>query len=348
MSANPLRPVLGSLGLTQIRHVSAVPRRKAPELVRRVYRQTEDDFGVLAPPVALHAPAPQTLAAVWVLLRETLIVQGRAPRGVKEAVATAVSVANACPYCATIHNHALVTLGHTSSPDTASAGELSDLADWLQWAQVDDRRLPPPFPPDQLAEVVGVAVLLHYLNRVVNVLLRDVPLPPGVPEFALAPVLRVLGWMMRRASRRPHEAGLSLELLPPASLPEDLSWAAQDRVLAEAFGRACSVIDEAGERAVPAVVREMVRSQVVNWRGGLRGISRRWVDDLVAGLPAENRAVGRLALLVAFASYQVDDAVVEGCRRAGLTDRDLVELCSWAAMIASRRIGELLAGRRVD
>lgn len=347
MSANPLRPVLGSLGLSQIRHISAVRRGRAPELVRKVYQQIERDFGVLAPPVALHGPAPQVLAAVWVLLRETLVVQGRAPRGIKEAVATAVSVANACPYCATIHNQALMTLGRKGNAQSASVSELSELADWLQWAQVGGGPLPPPFPHDQLAEVVGVAVLLHYLNRVVNVLLRDVPLPPGVPEFALAPVLRVLGWMMRRASRRPHPAGLSLELLAPAALPADLSWAAQDRVIGEAFARACTVIDAAGERAVPAAVRELVLAQVVTWRGGLRGISRRWVDDLVAGLSSGQQAAGRLALLVAFASYQVDDGVVEGCRRAGLNDRELVELCSWAAMIASRRIGELLAGPRV-
>ncbi|HEY0697362.1 MAG TPA: carboxymuconolactone decarboxylase family protein, partial [Micromonospora sp.] len=111
MPATLLRPVLGALGLTQIRYVSAVRRGRATGLVARVYKQMEVDFGVLAPPVALHAPAPETIAAAWMLLRETLIVPGVAPRAAKEAVATAVSLGNACPYCATIHNNALATLG---------------------------------------------------------------------------------------------------------------------------------------------------------------------------------------------------------------------------------------------
>ncbi|GIG56783.1 alkyl hydroperoxide reductase AhpD [Longispora fulva] len=337
-----LRPVLGVLGLTQIRHVSAVRRGRATGMVAQVYRQMERDFGVLAPPIALHSPAPPTLAAAWTLLREVLIVGGTAPRAAKEAVATAVSLGNACPYCATIHNNALTVLGAPGVESAEGGPELGAFADWVLSAQNPGAAVAPPFPAEQTAELVGVAVLLHYLNRVVNVLLRDVPLPPGVPELALSPVLWVLGRGMLAASRRTHVPGRALVLLPAAELPTDLAWAAGNESVADAFARACAAIDEAGRRSVPEPVRALVLDNLSGWRGGLRGISRSWVEDLVAVLPEGQRAAGRLTLLVAFASYQVDAGVVRGCREAGADDGALVEMCSWAAMAAARQVGGAL------
>jgi len=350
MSASLLRPVLGALGLTQIRHIAAVRRSRARGLVANVYRQLERDFGVLAPPVALHAPAPEALAAAWVLLRETLVVGGVAPRASKEAVAMAVSMANACPYCATIHSNNLGTLGGLGVGGSAgvdggpapSEAELEDVISWAMPADGRPRAAKPPFPSAQGPELAGVAVLLHYFNRMVNVFLRDIPLPPGVPALALSPVLRVLGWVMVSAHRRPHLPGNSLDLLPAAPLPEDLSWTAGNATMAQAFGRACAAIDEGGRRAVPPEVRDLVLINLAGWRGGPRGISRSWVEQLVAELPDRERAAGRLALLVAFASYQVDAGVIANCRKAGADDRTLVEITSWAAMAAARWQGGLL------
>jgi len=99
------RALRKSLG--QIRYVSPVPPGAAAGLVAEVYAQVEHDFGMLAPPVALHSPAAGPLAASWMMLRETLVVQGVASRAAKETVAAAVSVENGCPYCVTVHNAVL-------------------------------------------------------------------------------------------------------------------------------------------------------------------------------------------------------------------------------------------------
>ncbi len=49
----------------QIRHISPVPPGSATGQVAAVYAQVERDFGMLAPPVALHSPAAGPLAACW-------------------------------------------------------------------------------------------------------------------------------------------------------------------------------------------------------------------------------------------------------------------------------------------
>src|SRR5262249_35729405 len=103
--------------LNDTRHVRVVKRRHATGLVLDVYRQVERDFKMLAPPTALHSASPPMLAASWMILRETLLAQGNAERASKEAVATGVSLANSCPYCADVHGMTLSALGGSSDVD---------------------------------------------------------------------------------------------------------------------------------------------------------------------------------------------------------------------------------------
>ncbi|WP_407566893.1 carboxymuconolactone decarboxylase family protein [Polymorphospora sp. A560] len=347
MSKKLLVPVLGMLGLTQVRHVAPVRRGAARGLVAEVYRQLERDFGVLAPPVALHAPAPEVLAACWLLLRETVIVEGAVDRLTKETIAAAVSRANTCPYCITVHDEMSQSLGRQAMLPGARAGRpdprLDAIADWVTTPS-PGREL--PFPPAHTPEIVGSAVLMHYLNRVVNVLLYSIPLPPGVPRQALGPVMKVLGRLIVGQARRPHPAGHSLGLLPAAEPPADLWWTAPNPNVAAAFGAAVAAVEAAATRSVPAPVRELVRRELDAWDGTARPLDPSWLAGPVAGLAEADRPAGRLAMLVAFAAYRVDQPAVDAFRRTGATDADLVALCAWAALAASRRIGARLAGPR--
>jgi hypothetical protein len=81
-----------------IKYVKPVRPSAARGLVARVYQQIERDYGFLAPPITLHSPSPEVMAASWLMMRETLLASGRADRVIKESVASAVSEANACPY----------------------------------------------------------------------------------------------------------------------------------------------------------------------------------------------------------------------------------------------------------
>lgn len=327
--------------LNDTRHVRVVKRRHATGLVAQVYRQVERDFKMLAPPVALHSAAPETLAASWMILRETLLAQGTAERVDKEAVATGVSFANTCPYCADVHGMTLDAV-----PD-----EGSDRDVMIEWARASavaastETPVAAPFPSEQAAELIGVAVAFHYYNRVVNVFLGDSPLPPHVPKSAKPKARKVLGGVLRPGARGPV-AGESLDFLPAVPLPDDLGWARSNRVIAEAFARAYAAVDAAGVRSVPESVRALVGTRLSTWDGRAPGISRSWLDELITTLPVVDRAAGRLALLVALASYQVDEGVVEEFRRTAPGDDTLVELTAWASMAAARRVSTWIAGGR--
>jgi AhpD family alkylhydroperoxidase len=342
------------LALKQIHHVTPVRPAAAGELASRVYRQVEREFGVLAPPIALHSPAPEVMAASWLMLRESMLAPGLVGRAHKEAIAAAVSIGNSCPYCVTVHGATLHGLVRGAAADTIAADRIDLVADpalraAAAWARAGSIRdvaavLGTPFPARQAPEHVGVAVTFHYLNRMVNVFLEDAPMPPGAPRQGLAMVKRVLSFMIRGAARRIDEPGASLGLLPEAPLPADLGWALDSGPVAQAFARACAAIDRAGERTVPVPVRRLVLAELADWDGRPLGPSAGWVQRKVLGLDVADRAAGRLALLVALSSYQVSEGIVEDYRlthtgdpvRAGSAR---IETAAWSAMAAARRIG---------
>jgi AhpD family alkylhydroperoxidase len=352
MAAGPFRTVLRTTALAQVQHVRPVTPRHARHLVAEVYSDLEHDFGVLAPPIALHSPAPPAMAAAWLMLRESMVA-GSVPRPLKEAVASAVSVANSCPYCVTVHSSALGGMvGGTGAGGAAAAiagDRLEDIQDPVyrataQWARDCAVResadlATAPFEPEQAPELVGVAVVFHYLNRMVNVFLPDVPMPSFTPRNALPVVRRVLSLLLRRAARAPHEAGTRLDLLPDAPLPPDLAWAAGSPAVSAAFARAALAIDTAAETSVPESVRHLLSATLRTWDGKPPGLGQAWLQAAVELLPPEDRPAGRLALLTAVSSWQVDESVVADFRLVAPADKTLVELTSWAALAAARRIG---------
>ncbi|TYB71467.1 carboxymuconolactone decarboxylase family protein [Nonomuraea sp. PA05] len=353
--------------LAQVRHVSPVPPRAAHGLVARVYAQLVRDFGMAAPPVLLHSPAPEVLAACWVMLRESLLCGGAAERVVKEVVASEVSAANACPYCVDVHRATLRGLPGHDDPRLAS------VAAWARAMGGGGAAAGLSCVPD--TSLVAVAVTFHYLNRMVAVFLGDSPLPPELPRRARGPALRLFGRIMSPAARRTPPPGLSLPLLPAAPVPPDLAWAGTGR-LADAFARASAAIETAGQRSVPAPVRTLVTERLAAWDGGPPAMpsgsgppampsgsdpaasvngppllklvgppSRAWATEAAAGLPPSLRPAATLALLTALAPYQVDDGTIaayRSTRSGGHDDRTLIELTAWASLSAARRVADRL------
>ncbi|HEX5403270.1 MAG TPA: carboxymuconolactone decarboxylase family protein [Pseudonocardiaceae bacterium] len=330
--------------IAQIKYVHPVRPGAATGTVADVYRQVEDEFGMLAPPTALHSPAPGALAASWVLLRETLLATGQVSRAAKEAVAAAVSLANGCPYCVEVHSTALRGLDAKAAADALGHGRFDSLTDpdlraltaWARATGDRDNATPVPAPTEHVPELLGVAMTFHYLNRMVNIYLGESPLPPNAPAAARNAAHWMLAKVMRPgATRRP---GAALTLLPDAALPGDLGWAAANPTVTDALARVCAAVDGAARDAVPPPVRTVVHDYLAAWDGRPAGLSRAWVDDAVGCLPDGQRAVGRLTLLTAIAAYQVDEQIMADARAHGLDDGGLVAATSWASLAAARRV----------
>ena len=337
---------MGSL----VQHVTPVAPDAAEGLVADVYAQLRREFQI-APPLTLHSPAPRILAGAWSVTRESQIVPGRLPRPMKEAISASVSHINTCPYCVDAHTgllhgaakHDVAASIRNGQPESIADDRTRELVRWALATRSpgDPMITSPPFSPEEAPEAIGTALAYHYVNRMVHVFLGDdlLPLPSGFRGIARRAFGATFG---KRMVRRGGEPGASLDLLPDASLPDDLRWAQSNPAIAGAWARFAAVVEEAGQRVLPEPVRALLLMQLAEWKGEDPGMSAAWVEDAVASLEEAHRPAARFVLLVSFASYRVDDSTVEAFRSTTPRDSDLVEAAAWAALQAARRIGSWL------
>jgi hypothetical protein len=263
-----------------------------------------------------------------------------------------VSVANICPYCVEMHSVSLYDLSTEQDAEAVAADRAGEMADprlrevslWARTAHELDSRVPLPAEPDSAAaaELIGVVVGLHYLGRMVNVFLSNFLLPPGLGPRARRRFKHGVSRVMRPTLRTYREPGRSLDLLPDAPLPAGAGWAAASPSVAGAVARAYRTFDEAGVRSLSPAVRAMVLGRLDRWRGEETGLSTQWCEEMILDLPGPDRSAGRLALLTALASYQVDEDVIELYRRDHPGDPALLDATAWASFAAARTIGARL------
>lgn len=344
-----IRRIASSVVQRQVKYVTPVPVSSATGLLAQVYEQVLDEMGLVVPPVQLHSAVPELAAAYWTLMREPLLPTVNVSRAAKEVVATAVSVANICPYCVDMHSVGMydLTTEHDAEAlvadrlDTLTDPGLYDIACWARMASMPDDPAfqPAPFPEDSRPELVGVVVSLHYLTRMVNVFLSNFLLPPGLGPAARRRFKQGVSRVLRPTLRDPREPGRSLDLLPAAELPPDAAWAQDSPMIAAATARSYAVFEAAGRRSLSPAVRELVSDRLDSWRGEETGLSRDWCERLVERLPEPDRPAGRLTLLTALASYQVDAEVIALFRARHADDATLIEAAAWASFAAARKVG---------
>lgn len=340
-----------------MRFVEAVQPRRARGRVAEVYAEVKRDFALLRDPdgnspFLAHSPEPSLLEAFWSVLYETMLVDGRLRRPDKEAIAAAVSRANACPFCVDAHSLLGGAAGEWSERGAIARGAGDALADQrrrelVEWAAstrdpASELVRRPPFGPEEAPEAIGTAVGFHYVNRVVTVFQGEAPMNLG-PGPLRRPIARVVGAMAGRAVRRTHEPGRTLRSLPRREPPPDLDWAAPAPHVAGAFAALWAAAEAAGAEALDSPARAAVDAALDRWDGDDPPLGGDWVNRALQGLEPASLPGARLALLVALAPYRVDAVTVDRFRATRPGDDQLVSAVCWAAARAARRVAGWLS-----
>jgi AhpD family alkylhydroperoxidase len=282
--------------------------------------------------------------------RETELV-GDVPRDVKEAVAAAVSQLNTCSYCVDAHTIMLCAAGNRTAADAICNARFSEIRDpkmraIVNWALAtnspkSDTLRWRPFSRQEAPEIIGTAVYYHYINRMATVLLGVTPLPSN-RRWLKGSLKRAASLMFSSAVKRSKASGDSLQFLPKADLPPDLLWTKAAPNVAQAYARFAVAVHEAGEHALPAVVREIVQEEVNEWDGETSELDLAWIEDAISRFDEATQAAARLALLTALAPRKADEAAVLAFRKHFPEDEKLVGALSWASFAAARKIGTWL------
>jgi hypothetical protein len=346
--------LLERMSVKTMRYVSAIPSHKAEGLVARIYDMISEDFFINGS-LTSHSKVPELMAGVWTGGRESILVSDRLDRTTKEAMTAVLSQVNECAYCGDM----LISLVYGGGKNevasrifTPGQEQISDpiMRERLEWTQAAVTAGPegvpePPFTPEELPEAIGSLLAMSHINRVSHVLMDGSPVtaPFGLQGIKAA-ALRMFGFELKTTTERPIVPGRALDLLPPAPLPQDMKWASPNPRIAAAMSRWAAVIKREASRVVSPEARELVSRRLQRWEGEQMPISRSWVDKEVEDLKGQDRAIARLALVVAKASYQVDDSLVYDVLGKDRDETRLIRVLAWAAFSAARRIAERIAG----
>jgi hypothetical protein len=137
--------------------------------------------------------------------------------------------------------------------------------------------------------------------------------------------------------------GRSLDLLPPAELPDDLAWARSNPRIADALSRWASTVEKHAQGLIPKQVEDCVQKNLHHWHGEQMPISRSWVEKEVGKLAGKNRAIAKLALVLAKAPYQIDESLVEAVIEDHKDETDFIRVLAWSAFTAARNIASRIA-----
>jgi hypothetical protein len=340
-----------------IRFLRSPDLRRSSGLSAQVYRQLENEFQ-LVPPLTLHSSNPDLMAGVWSACRESLIA-GREGRALREAVAAAVSRSNECPYCAEVHASMLSGAGHYfpvpsfSHQENAAATEYPMVAAVRWAAATGDAFAPvladPPFSLQEAPQIMATAFFFHYINRMVNVFLDRVMMPViGRFHLVNGPAAKLFSELIaKRITSLDVRPGCYLTDNPAGPLPAEFHWAEAHPYVAGGLLRFAEAAEAAAAESVDERVCLLLAEKVQLWNGTTAGQGKTWLEPAVSRLPESNKPQARLALLAAFASWQVDEHTIRDFRNHHDDDRSLLNTVAWGSYLAAKRIaGWLIPPRR--
>ena len=326
--------------------------RAADGLIEDVLEQSQRDFFINGT-ITCHWSCPELMAGLWVGGREIALVDGQLPAWLKIAMGASLSQVNQCPYCEDM----LLSLTHGAQEHNVAVSlrdrELDHVDDvltqkrlkWIQACVTGDKAHleNPPFDCDQWPEALGTLLVFGYTNRISDFALDGSP----VPKRGRGMSLKFFGVELRDSAAHSLTSGLSLELLPEAELPDDLQWASNHTLVADAVSRWNGAVERAVVGILPEGTERFVRANVSLWQGEAPPLSRSWVEEEVASLRGAERDKARLMLLVAKASYQIDDGVLEQVTRHGVDETALMAMGAWAGFLGAKQvINSLIMNKR--
>jgi AhpD family alkylhydroperoxidase len=328
-----------------MRYVTALPVRSSVGLVRRVYDMIAEDFFVNGS-LSSHSRVPELFAGTWLGGRETVLVSERLDRTTKEAMGATLSYVNDCPYCADmlvslVHgsgNHRAATSILKETEETIADPRLRKRAVWVRRVTTEgpENAASTPFTAEELPEAIGILFILNYVNRFSHVVMDGSPVGKPFKNSSL----RLFGYELRETTEREIIPGRSLDLLPKATIPDDMTWARSNPRIADALARWAAAVDRESKHAISPEVRQLVLDRLESWNGERMPLSRSWVEGEIEGLQGEDYHVAKLILIVSKASYQSDDSLLKGVMGDKPDEQRLIRFLSFAAMSAARRLAD--------
>lgn len=321
--------------------------------IREINRQINEDLG-LAGPLSLSTVSERVHSVRWAVSRESYVASTFISRRDKELLAAVVSQINKCPYCAEAHSATLGSGGEAGLGPAIADGSWKQLSDertklLIEWGL--STRKPeaavikkPPFSAREAPEIIGTALEFHTLNRLVDIFLEESPLPEIIRNKWIRGIALKMASLtvFREMISKKAVPGSSLKFIEERAVPAKFKWAAPVPAFSKALAAQEVLLDQIETDTVPKASSQVLEECLRHWNGEEMPFGRKWLEAAVSQVPEKEKPVARLILLTAFSSYTVSEKDIMDFREVMPTDRELLEVCYWAAAKTSRRIGSWL------
>jgi len=330
-------------GLTMRKFFHPVTLNQAEGLLKTVLHQSRQDFFINGT-ITSHAAVPELMAGMWMAGREIALVDGHLPAWLKKAMGAALSEVNQCPYCEDM----LISLTLGAHEENVVQGlQTKNLAliddeltqQRMKWVKASIQKhaavlRTPPFTPEQMPEALGNLIVFGYTNKISDFTLNGSPVPQLGKSFSL----NLFGRELQESAAQRLTPGLALTLLPESLEQTNLHWARPNSLVADSLARWSRVLDVQIRHVLSEEAIHGILHNLENWEGGLAPISRTWVEDEITWVPEREKNMVRIALLVAKASYQIDDGLIQEMVDAGHTESELIALGAWSAFMGAKTV----------
>ncbi len=337
-----------------IKYIDSVKYKIAEHQIREIYNELKNDMGDVVEPISLHAVNVDLLKAVWHVLREVVIIEGKATRVQKEAVGAAISEGNRCGYCVDAHTIMLIGLKDNNTAQAIVDRDPSSIADTylhglVKWA-LEGRKFDavivkcPPFTMDVAPEIIGTAVFFHYLNRMVTAFLGPTILPMNISFFK--GIMKIMAGKMFSGVLAKNRTAMELEYTV-MEIPSKLAWANSNPQVAQVFAEFDRLLTEMAVKYVPIEVSDMIREHIRQWDGQDLMLTQD-VSPWLSTLPPGYKEIGRTLLLQAFAPDRINSQHIEALKSFyNDNDEALLIAMAWVSFEAATYIGTRLGEKFV-
>jgi hypothetical protein len=90
---------------------------------------------------------------------------------------------------------------------------------------------------------------------------------------------------------------------------------------------------------------EVILAALDRWQGERMPLDGRWIEEDVGDLQGEDRAVARLAIVLAKASYRTTDEMIAQVMGPDRDEERFVRILAWTSFSAARRFAGIVAER---
>jgi hypothetical protein len=184
------------------------------------------------------------------------------------------------------------------------------------------------------------------INRFSHVVMTDSPVsaPFGLRSIkALA--LKLFGSELEVTRQVALEPGRALALLPEAELPADMQWARRNPRVADAVARYAAAVEREGAKAISTHAKSVILASLDKWNGEQMPLDGLWIDEDIGSLSGEDRAIARLAIVLAKASYRVTEDMVTDVLGDNGDEERFIRILAWSSSVAARRFADIIVGK---